>query len=230
MHDIQDAGMFTHDSPENVFFIFNEIARCGNGIGMSAATNTWAIGNIIYDLTTPSTFTGNNAWGRGAAIVLGDSSGGAVNNLVYNAYYGIAVRSGSNWIANNNVITHMADANAPQIICDNSNVAAAMVFDYNLLDNSGNIRWGDSNMLTLAQLQSTHSKGLTTIVGNPAYADAPFDFTPLGSSDVIDAGEMDVSAYDAYSTAIGVDIAVDRNNTPRPASVSSWDIGPHEDE
>ena len=99
-----------HNSPDNIWVINNIVHSALLGLVTTDSTNTWFIGNIVYNIhhNPAASWDPNSGYAMGSAIHFrGSSSGGAVNNTVFDYDIGIQLLQGNSdgYAVYNNIFT-----------------------------------------------------------------------------------------------------------------------------
>ncbi len=215
-----------HDGTENVWVVNNRIYDAEYGIITTKSTNTWFIGNTIWNIHTTdlSSWNPNSAWARGAAIHFrGSSNGWVLNNTIYNYDMGIEYATGGPYESFNNILFGRAQPTGYDLALENSNVRNQVTSDYNMYE-SASLNFGTSSGTDVAGAQSSYSKEMNSLSENPNVADAGGnDFTLLSSSKARDAGVLH-AAYALFESTYGLSIAEGMNGISRPQD-GKWDMG-----
>ncbi|RRS33926.1 MAG: hypothetical protein OI74_06195 [Gammaproteobacteria bacterium (ex Lamellibrachia satsuma)] len=222
------AAVVIHYGPERIWMLYNEVYNSDLGLVTTESTETWMIGNVIYDIhgSSPDPDSG---YSSGAAIHFrGASSGGVVNNTLYDYDTGIQLTAGSDYLVENNIF---AGRNLPlggyDIRIGTSSIADSTDLNYNLFD-SANVYWNGTRYNSLDSLKTNE------LVCQYCLQDTSLDFLDKANnnfkvsdtSQAVDKGNMSI-VYSRYKNLYGVDIVADIEGRTRPIG-NAIDIGAYE--
>jgi hypothetical protein len=224
-----------HDGPDNVWILYNKIHSGSYGIQTTQSTNTYFIGNLVYNIHHPSgtAWDPNSGYSYGAAIHFrGASTGGAIANTLYDYDTGIQLTQGTaaGYDIKNNIFAGRAEPLGMDIRVGDSSVASGSNLDYCLFyygGGSARIYW-NASAVNVATFKSRYGKCLNCpgeadpLFGNPAGG----DFHLQASSPAKDKGTTH-PAYTTFFNQYGVDIRKDTEGRLRPQG-AAWDIGAYE--
>lgn len=225
--DDADEGIVIHEEADHIWAINNRIYNCGIGMITTISTNTWFIGNTIYDIdgsTDPQSH-----YGLGVGIHFrGNSSGGVINNTIVNCDKGIQLTSiAGGFQCRNNIISHRSDASAFDLMAQSAGNADA---DYHLLYAGGSSRilWGGAIYTSVADFNAGSGQCANCPAeADPRYANAAdANFALESDAPAIGKGESH-AIYTYYASRYGVSINRDQAGTVRPQN-GTWDIGAFE--
>jgi len=272
-------GMGGQYRPSNLWYLFNEIHDCSNGIRLSSqgggalagtGENIYIIGNLIYDIHhTTTDLTGlypvvggsdylpNDPWSAGRALSIwqpmGDSddySGGPdtgpatwiINNTIFDADAAVGVaRQYNRVVMINNLFVNKnygplegtGLGESPHIMIEHDSSSNLCRIDNNLFDSPARLKWGYA--AAAYGFGGANGADNRTADWNSLFIDGA---APAGrhgglrltaGATAIDAGISAVpAAYQAFQTLYGIDIRVDFDGNPRPASGAAWDLGAYE--
>ena len=249
-----NAGGGSQYDPVRVWFLFNHLYDNHYGIRIASQQNGWRdetymIGNLIYDCYGVS-------WDDEGGVEgpAGYADGIYINglkdandvpliafNTIYNCASGITNAyhsSNTEFNAFNNIIANCNHTYFNEdmdttfgnryIWLQASQTAQYCAMDYNLLHNSGGIRW-DKDSQSLAEFQAGTDQGDNCIEADPLFVDAENnDFRLLSTSPAIDSGISSgvvQEVFDRFDELYGIDIRKDVEGKPR---TGAWDIGAYE--
>jgi hypothetical protein len=199
--------------PKYVWFLFNKIYNVKSGIYVVGGSNNnggpwYAIGNLIYNVSSPSVACNN----YDAGGILYRNAGGmtAIFNTFYNVDMFIADPNSSGLIVRNNIFSTQATGGCPAMSVDTS-----FTHDYNLFSASG--------------YDPSNEPNRKIEVASSTFVNAPTDFNIKSTSLAKDNGNPTVEpAFAAFQSRYGIDIRKDFTGGARPAVATDWDIGAFE--
>jgi hypothetical protein len=205
-----------HDNPDNVWIINNKVYSSLIGIISTASTETYFIGNVVYDCPT-------------AMHIRGATTGGIINNTLANYNVGISILVSGLKIMNN-IFTNNRVDEAADIAFDSTTYAQSATID-NLLfvgSDAAKIKIG-AQVITLDSFKETYNKCTAfcqeSTAGN--FIDPSLnDYHLLNNSTAINNGSSD-STYLTYQQRFGASIGTDMDGTLRPTE-NIYDIGADE--
>ncbi len=226
-----------HDDPDQVWVLANKVFAGNRGIVTTGSTNTYFIGNVVYDIHHPSgsSWDPDSGYSSGAAMHFrgGSTSGGAINNTLYDYDTGIQLMqgSGSGYVLVNNIFSFRAENQGYDILVGNGSLASASTIDYSLFyDNDGGVRidWDSGTALSVSELQTQEGQcGNCPAPADPSFQDRSSEnLTVTVGSPAIDAGTAH-AIYDTFQSQYGIDIRRDITGAVRPSG-PAWDIGAYE--
>jgi len=207
-----------HNEPDNVWIINNTVYDSNIGIITTGSTETYFIGNVIYNI------------GLQAIHFRGASTGGAINNTIsgYNTT-GISIFVGGLKILNNILDNRIGTTGHDFEFSSTTNAANSIVDNILFTDPDGaKLKVGTSTM-SLASFKSTYNKCTSFCQENKnnQFIDpAKYDFRLLDTSVAIDKGNKS-DVYSLYLQRFGVALSTDFNGTLRPSG-TAYDIGADE--
>jgi len=207
----------------NVWFINNTCRDSKGGIKFQSGSGTqYVIGNLIYDLAGPDTFSVSNPHHAHAITSRGGDTY-VINNTIQNCHAGISCIDTKVMTTENNLIGTPTTANASQIFFEDTTNKSS---DNNYYRGTANIRFDSTTPDTLANFQIAGFDGNAQNNSDPLFTnEASDDFTLASGSVCVDAGKV-ADVYATFLSRYGDSIAEDIAGTSRP--VSSWDIGTYE--
>ncbi len=222
-----------HNEAAYIWILYNILHTGNYGLITTASTDTYFIGNVIYNIKHFGSWDPNSGYADGAAIHFrgSASTGGAINNTLYNYAIGIQLTQGgaNGYDIQNNIFSGRAESLDIDIRVGESDVAAGSIFDYNLFHyNAGDERiYWNASVVNLSMFKLSYNKCLNCIKGDPLFSDAEGNiFTLQPSSPAKDNG-ISHNVYTIYKDLYGIDIYRDMSGKPRPMGMK-WDIGAFE--
>ncbi len=237
----EGVGLGWQYGPERVWFLFNEVWDCENGIKSStnqgdedgvagAGEHVYLIGNRIWDIhRSDGSAPDNDPWQYGVGIRMTDQL--AMKHLVANTIadvdVGITYARGTGGLQLANNI--LANVRGNHLIIDTREAADAASVVGMLFDPAAQIRWVSGPPMSLSEFVGANpSLCAGCVEGAPAFVDAASgDLHLAAGSPAIDAGDATTEVYDTFSALYGIDILVDVDREPR-TSGSAPDIGADE--
>lgn len=208
-------AIVTHDNSVNVWYINNNISSAAEGLVVSAATETYVIGNIIHDVEK-----GINIW-NAVAVPL-------INNTVADySVVGIAITPSSTPIINNLFYNSIQSTEIDLSFGSAAAVSTSTTDGLLFSPESAKINISGSP-ISIANLVSTYSQCGTfcqdSSTGN-FFNTLVDDYRLVSGSNAIDNG-IESSIYSTFFGIYGVSIAEDAAGIVRPHG--HWDIGAYE--
>ena len=231
--DDEGAAIVIHEEADNVWIVNNRVHTCDIGIITTGSTNTWFIGNLIYNIKHSGSFDAGSFYGSGAAMHFrGNTNGGAVGNTVYNCDKGIQLTSGSNYDIYNNIFSNRAESSAYDIMVRTTSIAASTDIDYcHFYRSDGNIRinWAGIIYTSVSAFKNGAIRcDNCPLEADPKFVNPPSNFTLQSDSpDRNNSAEYSHPVYNIFYNQYGIDIAKDIAGTSRPQE-QNWDIGAYE--
>jgi hypothetical protein len=227
------AGMGFQYGPERIWFLFNEIFDCEEGIasGSNSVANpgkdVYLIGNLIYDIHHTGSWNPDTGWSQAAIKLVGGINRYVVGNTIYDVDAGINTPSSGPFEIANNIIAKVTESEGNHIFLEPSGGASVSELHHNLFEGGVRIRWGGSTVYDLEGFEGTFSgKGEGCLNDDPRFADPDKnDFSLDGLSPAIDKAVAH-PVYDLFQSTYGLDIRVDFEGRSRPNGL--WDIGAFE--
>jgi hypothetical protein len=232
-----NAGLGFQYGPERVWFLYNNVFDCENGIASGSDDGgfgqySFYIGNVIHNIHTinPGAYNATTGWSSGGMMLAGGVNRFILNNTIDDVDAGInSPGSGALYIVNN-IISGVTRPDTSHVFIEQPSTAAASSIANDLFDAPVRIRWGDPS--TTYDLTSFTSSFPTRVqgclVGAPLFVNrAQGNYQLQLGSPAIDAGANVQTIFDYYKGLYGVDIARDLLDTPRPQG-AAIDIGAFE--
>ncbi len=226
------AGIVYLYGPHNLWIINNHIHNANFGINGgsnsgSTQSDIYIIGNLIHDLTMPSSyeFRPNSGWSMAGMMLAGGFNRYVINNTIFNVMAGINTPSSRPIYMVNNIIANISEGQ--HIFLEPSLAANDATFMNNLFyQDNGNIRIriGGVEVNTIDLLEANFSA--SNNMGADPRLDTP-TWTPLSSSPAVDNGTATgaiQTVLQRFQNLYGIDISRDLYGTNRPQG-SGWDIG-----
>ncbi len=226
-----EAVVVIHNEPNRVWVVNNEIYGTSvYGVITTSGSDVWLVGNVVYDIHTNDlvNWDPNSGYSTGAAIHFRGSSGGVVNNTLYNYDTGIQLTTNGPYEVSNNLLFGRTQSSGYDLRVANSNVRAMTQSDFNLYGDA-NIDFGSGDGNTLSAIQDSFSQEMNSWgISEPLLKDVSmYDFRLENEeSPLIDKGTVH-SVYETYEELYGQSIASDQDGTSRPQG-DMWDIGAFE--
>lgn len=222
--DDSASGIVIHEEADHIYAINNRVYNCGIGIITTTSTNTWFIGNQVFDIhgsTDPE-----DHYGRGVAIHFrGSSSGGAINNTIYDCDKGIQLTSiAGGFQCSNNIVSHRSDPLAYDLMIQDT---ADAQIDYHLLYANGGSRilWSSTAYTRVADFQAAQGQCANCPVEEDPLFSRPAEgiFMLQSGSPAIGQG-VSHPIYAQVQSRYDISINTDFVGTTRPQE-GRWDIG-----
>ncbi len=214
--------------PERVWFLYNEVYNCEFGImagsngGLGSGQNQYAIGNLIHDIRSATSYNPDTAWSQAGIMWAGGTNRYFINNTIWNADAGINVPGGGTVAIVNNIIGPPLQAQGKHIFLEAP--LAALNIQNDLFQGNFRVRLWNGSYTSLGGLQAA-GQGLNSLNADPQFV-APGNYHLSGTSPAIDRGVAH-GVYQTFFELYGLSIAVDRDGVPRPQGVA-WDMGAYE--
>jgi nitrous oxidase accessory protein NosD len=214
----EGAGVVIHNDPDNIWILHNVIANADIGIISTGSTNTWFVGNVIYDIRS-SLPAGNTDAGyrRGVAMHLrGKSNGGVIGNTI--AYYDVGLQlvrgNQSGYLVQNNIFAFRLRAEADDIYVASGEFSQALTISHNLHYSGTNefkSTWAGRSFHSPADLQRGTGKFDVSLTENPAFVDAEGrDFRLRADSPSIGRG-VRTDIGEKFRARYGIGFGCDKN-------------------
>lgn len=223
-----------HDGPTNVWIVNNKVHSSTRGLVTTGSLDTYFVGNTIYDIhheTSVAWDPGSGYSGGAAMHFRGTTTGGALNNTLFDYDIGVQIAGGTGYELRNNMFGHRAESAGSDLhftsttLSTNSNVNN-LVFQS---PPSAQIREGATTM-TLTSYRSTRSKCLTSCfeTTSPQFVNPDSgNFHIISVSSALNAGAS-IPAFQAFADSFGgASIMYDADGTVRPAG-TAIDVGADE--
>jgi hypothetical protein len=230
------TAIVIHDNPTDVWCICNTVHSAGTGIITTGSSNTWFVGNLIYNIhhNPAAPWDPNSGYASGVAMHMrATTGGGGVNNTLYDYDIGVQLPTGGNpngYLFKGNIFANRTNEGGDDVNASVSGVAALTTLDYNLYtDMAVNYAGNDYTSLSVLFMgkgQEQHgAENSQPHFKNPT----DYDFSLGSDSPAVDAGPiMDPSAlYIEFQARFGIDIRRDIHGATRPAG-NAWDVGAYE--
>jgi hypothetical protein len=237
--------------PDYIWFIFNNVHSGSNGIRPgdstgstgSSGSHIFLIGNIFHDIA-PNPEAGkylpDNGWrmGQGINLKQGASTVHVVDNTFYNTNGGVLVNQSDTVLyIHGNIFGSVYPVDTFIDFSLNSTPLSGNINNNLYYDAENDTRWrlNSVDYTTISAWQgTTHHFDTEGIVANPLFADvANKNYAPAAGSPAIGANKNENTEYgypDVYAlfeSLYGINIKVDYNGNPRPAS-GIWSLGAFE--
>jgi len=231
------AAVVIHNGADNVWMLANTAHSSNIGMITTQSTETYFIGNLIYNIHHPagSSWDPNSGYSSGVGIHFrnGGTTGGAIHNTLYAYDTGMQLTQGgaAGYDIENNIFSERSESTGWDIRVGESDVASGSTFDYNLIYNStsaARISWNSSTANDVAQFKSATGKCSNC----PAEADPNFVNPAIGNfrlNDPSAAKDVGVahSIYASFTSRYGIDIMQDIVGNPRTLGAAT-EIGAFE--
>ena len=221
-----------HNNPDNIWIINNTVHSGWYGIVTTGSTNTWFIGNTVYNIhkdPAAGSWNPTSAYATGSAIHFrGSSTGGAINNTIHNYDIGMQLLQGtaSGYTILNNILANRSEPSGLDINLVGTSLASNSTMDNNAFFNTDNgLRWGNSTTYTVegTKLFANSCLSCIELSSTPFKNASIFDFELNSNSSAINNG-VDHSIYDTYFGLFGKRIDKDLKGKTRVMG-ASIDIG-----
>lgn len=203
-----------HDDPSNVWILFNNIRDGEYGLITTDSTETWFIGNVVHDIHHRSRkWSPTSLYDPGAAIHFrGDSTGGAVNNTLYDYDIGIQAPNGggpNGYEIRNNLFAGRSEPLGMDVRVDRETAR----FESNLFAApAGKVRigWNSTNAVGLPQFRriSGQCEKCIEAAVSPLFAADKRDFRISAKSPAANAGTYS-KVFEEFRLRYGISIDVD---------------------
>jgi hypothetical protein len=239
-YGVKNSGFGSQYDPQRVWFLFNTSYNNHYGFRFAAdqlrlRDELYIIGNLIYDCYGRSA---GGVEGYGDGIYNNGASGLNIKpmiilNTIYNCANGISNAyhiNQTSFIAVNNIFgncnhTYYNDdlertVGNRYIWLQQPGTAANCEFDYNLLYNSGGIRW-NSDYTTLAAFQARTNEGENCITTDPLFIEpqnGDFRLSPESPIHNMETSIKVQSAFDRFLELYSIDLTEDIEGIERTAA------------
>ncbi len=236
----EGSGLGFQYAPERVWFIYNVVHDCENGLKSSTnvgdqdglpgiGQDIYIVGNVFYDIhRSDGSPPDSNPWQYGVAIRLTDQDERKhiVANTLFDADVGLTYARGTAALdIHDNIFASLAGAH---IIVETSEAAQDSTTAYNLFDGRASILWGDNDDLDLAAFQAAQPGQCEGCIEAAVQFEDPdnANFQLQAGSPGVDQG-ADADVYDTFESLYGISIRVDFTATTRPQG-DGYDMGAYE--
>jgi hypothetical protein len=175
----EGAGVVIHNDPDNIWILHNVIANSDIGIISTGSTNTWFVGNVIYDIRS-SLPAGNPNAGYGRSVAMhfrGKSNGGVIGNTI--AYYDVGLQlvrgNQSGYLVQNNIFAFRSTAEADDIYVASGEFSKALTISHNLHYSGTNefkSTWAGRSFYSPAALHRVTGTFEAVSTADPVFIDA----------------------------------------------------------
>lgn len=229
------AGMGFQYGPERVWFIFNHIFDCEDGIAFSSDSvehpgqNTYIVGNLIHDIHHSGEYNPNTGWSQAAIMTAGGVNRFIVNNTIYDVDAGINAPGGGSYHIANNIIADVTESAGNHIFIEDEGATVSWRMENNLLYEGGQaerVRF-QGQVYSIAQVEQILGRGANNLNADPLFinpAEANFAIPLL--SPAVDRGIAD-EVYQTFAALYGVSLEFDIGGTARPQA-AAFDLGAFE--
>jgi hypothetical protein len=225
-------GLGFQYAPERVWFLYNEVYNCSNGIyagsdsGMGTGKDSYIIGNVIHGIHHAASNKPNSAWSNAAIMLAGGVNRWVVGNTIYDVDGGIFSPGG---VGHMRIVDNIVSGSpGAHVFLEHGSLSRSSSMQNNLLDEPVRIRWGGTRVLDLRGFEQTRGTECSgCLAADPLFVDpvsANFDLS--AGSPAIDRGVLE-EVYAVFETLYGIDIRIDKAGRPRPQG-AGWDIGAYE--
>ncbi|NLF32651.1 MAG: tandem-95 repeat protein, partial [Planctomycetes bacterium] len=207
----EGAAFVVHYNPSWTWVLNNEVYDSELGLVNTGSTDTYFIGNLVYDMIRNGVGDAGSVYGHGQAIHIRNSARTAiVNNTIFDAGTGISSANVPLDIYNN-IISTRNESGGYEINFDSGTAANSSQMENNLLYNPGGLRikWNGTHT-SLDGFKASTGKGDGSIEADPRFVSpANNDFRLTADSPALDAG-TDVQWYsDRFESRYGMPIDLD---------------------
>ncbi len=220
-------AIVVHENAQNIWIIGNQVSDSAIGLINTGGLGVWYVGNEIFRIHSRGSFDPNSSYGSGVAMHFrGASSGGAINNTIFDVDKGLQLTGGNDYEVVNNIFASRAQDASFDIIFANSSVAATTAFHNNLFTQfRGGI--GSTEYSNVENFQAGLEQATGNVEGEPLFVNsAAANFSIQSASDALDKG-IEARAYELFQSLYGINIRRDALGRSRPL-LNGWDIGSRE--
>ncbi|MFW6154488.1 MAG: Ig-like domain-containing protein [Planctomycetota bacterium] len=213
----EGAAFVVHYNPRWTWVLNNEIYDAEWGLANTGSTDTYFIGNLIYDIHRNGVRDPASVYAHGKGIHVRNSARtDIINNTIFNT--GTAIGSANTPLSiMNNIIANRNESYGYDIQFDDSTAASNSRMNNNLVYGPDGVRikWGGTYS-SLADFQAATGKGDGSYEGDPRFvSEANRDFRLTADSPAIDAG-VDIQWYsDRFESRYGMPLDVDMKMAER---------------
>jgi hypothetical protein len=203
-----------HDDPASVWILFNHIRDGEYGLITTDSADTWFIGNVVHDIHhRGKKWSPTSIYDPGAAIHFrGDSTGGAVNNTLFDYDIGIQAPKGgglTGYEIRNNVFSGRSEPLGMDVRVDRN---AARLESNLFAAPGGNVRigWNSTRAMGLPEFKSISGQCRKCIesASSPLLAASKGDFR-ISNRTAAASGGTPSGAFEDFRRRYGVSIDVD---------------------
>lgn len=211
----EGAGIVIHNDAEHVWVVDNEVSDSEIGVITTGSTDTWFVGNVIYDIRhSRSGWDPQSGYAGGAAMHFrGDSSGGAVGNTV--AYYdvGLQLTQGNleGYAVHNNIFAYRQAAAGDDIRIASGAFTEVLAISHNLIFSDTTrlrITWAGRSYVSPNGLPQGTELFPDTLTADPGFVDRESrDFRLSAASPAIGAGTR-LGIDERFRSRYGIEIGL----------------------